>query len=226
MKIGRNDLCPCGSGKKYKKCCIDKDEATIINSGSDLYAYHRYCTHSEKVKAPKINQKLLNIYDNNDKMSIKEIVDNWLEVMDYILDYAKKNKLHTLEELDNEKIVAEFMGNLIDDFEMEIYNLDKEDYDLNITNSYLDRIVNTLNLDDHTYENILRCKTFSLFKLGEYDLGEKVMLDLIKEKNNNSIYPYVQLVDDYKMIGDLEKAKYYYDLKDLDVLEERKDYFN
>lgn len=23
MKIGRNDTCPCGSGKKYKKCCID-----------------------------------------------------------------------------------------------------------------------------------------------------------------------------------------------------------
>ncbi|MGB0911339.1 MAG: SEC-C metal-binding domain-containing protein, partial [Nitrospirales bacterium] len=20
-KIGRNDQCPCGSGKKYKKCC-------------------------------------------------------------------------------------------------------------------------------------------------------------------------------------------------------------
>lgn len=24
MKTGRNDPCPCGSGKKYKKCCIDK----------------------------------------------------------------------------------------------------------------------------------------------------------------------------------------------------------
>jgi len=23
-KIGRNDLCPCGSGKKFKKCCSDK----------------------------------------------------------------------------------------------------------------------------------------------------------------------------------------------------------
>jgi len=23
-KIGRNEPCPCGSGKKYKKCCIDK----------------------------------------------------------------------------------------------------------------------------------------------------------------------------------------------------------
>lgn len=23
-KVGRNDLCPCGSGKKYKKCCLGK----------------------------------------------------------------------------------------------------------------------------------------------------------------------------------------------------------
>jgi hypothetical protein len=25
VKIGRNDPCPCGSGKKYKKCCLAKD---------------------------------------------------------------------------------------------------------------------------------------------------------------------------------------------------------
>ena len=24
-KAGRNDPCPCGSGKKYKNCCWDKD---------------------------------------------------------------------------------------------------------------------------------------------------------------------------------------------------------
>ena len=23
-KVGRNDKCPCASGKKYKKCCINK----------------------------------------------------------------------------------------------------------------------------------------------------------------------------------------------------------
>ena len=22
-KVGRNDPCPCGSGKKYKKCCLN-----------------------------------------------------------------------------------------------------------------------------------------------------------------------------------------------------------
>jgi len=27
MKVGRNDPCPCGSGKKYKKCCMEKDQA-------------------------------------------------------------------------------------------------------------------------------------------------------------------------------------------------------
>lgn len=26
-KIGRNDICPCGSGKKYKKCCVNADIA-------------------------------------------------------------------------------------------------------------------------------------------------------------------------------------------------------
>ena len=23
-KVGRNDPCPCGSGKKYKKCCMGR----------------------------------------------------------------------------------------------------------------------------------------------------------------------------------------------------------
>jgi hypothetical protein len=26
-ELGRNDPCHCGSGKKYKKCCMSKDEA-------------------------------------------------------------------------------------------------------------------------------------------------------------------------------------------------------
>ena len=29
VKIGPNDPCPCGSGKKYKKCCRDKDLANL-----------------------------------------------------------------------------------------------------------------------------------------------------------------------------------------------------
>ena len=28
-KVGRNDPCPCGSGKKYKKCCLSKPKETL-----------------------------------------------------------------------------------------------------------------------------------------------------------------------------------------------------
>ncbi|WP_328988031.1 SEC-C metal-binding domain-containing protein [Thiorhodovibrio winogradskyi] len=28
QSVGRNDPCPCGSGKKYKKCCLDKPAAS------------------------------------------------------------------------------------------------------------------------------------------------------------------------------------------------------
>lgn len=31
-KTGRNDPCPCGSGKKYKRCCQEKDEAAASAS--------------------------------------------------------------------------------------------------------------------------------------------------------------------------------------------------
>ncbi|NPV05396.1 MAG: hypothetical protein HPY67_11775 [Syntrophaceae bacterium] len=26
VQAGRNDACPCGSGKKYKRCCLEGDE--------------------------------------------------------------------------------------------------------------------------------------------------------------------------------------------------------
>lgn len=33
-RIGRNDPCPCGSGKKYKKCCINRDQDRLKASSS------------------------------------------------------------------------------------------------------------------------------------------------------------------------------------------------
>jgi len=243
MKIGRNQLCPCGSGLKYKKCCLNKprEDNKIFDMDSTNYrekynfinpfAYHDNYIHTKKVNAPEINKKLLNIYDNNEKLSLKNIIDDYLDIMNYILDYARKNNIHTIKEIDDANLISDFLINVIGDFEQEILSLSKDEYDLNITNKYLDKLVRTLELDNNAYENSLRCKTHSLFKLEDYEIGEKIMLDLINE-NRNSIYAYVELVDDYEMVGNLEKAKYYYDLgmkrtdlKDLDSLREREDYF-
>jgi hypothetical protein len=37
-KVGRNAPCPCGSGIKYKKCCLPQDEAARTATASDLSA--------------------------------------------------------------------------------------------------------------------------------------------------------------------------------------------
>jgi len=42
-KIGRNDPCPCGSGKKYKKCCLDKkprERVVMVGSSEPLHGLH------------------------------------------------------------------------------------------------------------------------------------------------------------------------------------------
>ncbi len=36
MKIGRNDPCSCGSGKKYKTCCLQKDVASVARPALDF----------------------------------------------------------------------------------------------------------------------------------------------------------------------------------------------
>ncbi|MDA0791886.1 MAG: SEC-C metal-binding domain-containing protein [Proteobacteria bacterium] len=38
-KIGRNDPCPCGSGKKYKRCCMAKDDAAARSVADPLEAF-------------------------------------------------------------------------------------------------------------------------------------------------------------------------------------------
>ena len=36
-EIGRNAPCPCGSGKKYKKCCLAKDEARVLPVAGEVH---------------------------------------------------------------------------------------------------------------------------------------------------------------------------------------------
>ncbi|MBW2144739.1 MAG: type I methionyl aminopeptidase [Deltaproteobacteria bacterium] len=36
-KVGRNDPCPCGSGRKFKKCCLGKDQNPKSGNIKDLY---------------------------------------------------------------------------------------------------------------------------------------------------------------------------------------------
>ena len=79
MKVGRNDPCPCDSGKKYKKCCMLKKDAA--NEGS----------------ATKTRQNLKK-YSDEEINSLVEAVYNlhrfMLEEEPHIKEYEKLRKMH------------------------------------------------------------------------------------------------------------------------------------
>ncbi|MGB5465090.1 MAG: SEC-C metal-binding domain-containing protein [Sedimenticolaceae bacterium] len=58
MKPGRNDPCPCGSGKKYKKCCLPKDAASVTNLNwqkmrrTEGELVHALLKHADKYYGP------------------------------------------------------------------------------------------------------------------------------------------------------------------------------
>jgi Flp pilus assembly protein TadD len=55
-KVGRNDPCPCGSGKKYKKCCMAKDEkaSASANAETSASADRRSAQHRPRARAEEI----------------------------------------------------------------------------------------------------------------------------------------------------------------------------
>ena len=74
--VGRNDPCPCGSGKKYKKCCLDK-----IN---DLLPYQSYITKSLSYYPKKNN--------NNDEVDFYTYYNEEYIKIDELLYKALKRK--------------------------------------------------------------------------------------------------------------------------------------
>ena len=37
--IGRNELCPCGSGKKYKRCCLQKKTSAAAETSAPSFSW-------------------------------------------------------------------------------------------------------------------------------------------------------------------------------------------
>ncbi|MDF2067648.1 SEC-C domain-containing protein [Bacillus sp. Cr_A10] len=71
--VGRNDPCPCGSGKKYKKCCESKETITI-----------------EEVQSEELERILQTFYEEyperKDLPNYVELVKTWSEPLKKYLD--------------------------------------------------------------------------------------------------------------------------------------------
>lgn len=61
-KIGRNDLCPCGSGKKYKNCCLSTGK----------FEHHHQLTNIEAAEVKHGDKVLSSITKNAYNTNIEE----------------------------------------------------------------------------------------------------------------------------------------------------------
>jgi tetratricopeptide (TPR) repeat protein len=91
-KIGRNDPCPCGSGKKYKRCCLNKDQAaahaTLAAKQAEMDA--RQKEHSARMQ------------DYRESMQEAQELDN---ASNAVIDLVKTGKLEEAERAARELLV-------------------------------------------------------------------------------------------------------------------------
>ena len=65
-KIGRNEPCPCGSGKKYKACCLSKDETAAIAAAPKAES-----RDDRRARRTAFNAELAE-YDDDDDVDLAE----------------------------------------------------------------------------------------------------------------------------------------------------------
>lgn len=121
-EIGRNDLCSCGSGKKYKKCCMNKKEIQVVTP-ADLYikkSLKDYPKETLKLyydaESVEIDEKLYQVLkhkaiplwiDRNYTEELRRNTKNMEEAIELIKEKCKKEKINTVKEFD-EKIAIHF----------------------------------------------------------------------------------------------------------------------
>lgn len=82
-EIGRNDICPCGSGLKYKKCCMDVKQSDFLALKDKYYKKYRI-TLKKRADIEGI------------KVAGKLVVDTLMKVQDYIKPGISTNDINKL----------------------------------------------------------------------------------------------------------------------------------
>ncbi len=97
QKIGRNDPCPCGSGKKYKKCCAMFDDAKTAQLSSDecrlfyetWYGLMGFVNERKRVIKAKIKPEYPNAVSDMLVHKVREVLWEKPEMIDEYIGEAE-----------------------------------------------------------------------------------------------------------------------------------------
>ena len=214
-KIGRNAPCPCGSGKKYKKCCLNKKSPEIVE------------------KVDELNDLMQQGYVLLEKNQFSKACDVWLEFWDK-LKVRFKPDFVDVTETDNVFSGFQSVYNWCQDLEAELGNAGTKN------ESYYQQRIDYCSefcqlfpeSDSLLMHNMKRAIAESHFALDEYEQGDKLFEALVDEYPDN-IWGYIGWGDMYFLCmnknqkPDYKKAQEIYnlalgkDLKDESDLVER-----
>lgn len=96
MKLGRNEKCWCGSGKKYKKCHLNRDQQAPVSLGdahkvSNAAKSKKYCSVPEDLKCDCSN-RIINAHTVSKSSSLIEIADSTNHVLGLRISLANIQK--------------------------------------------------------------------------------------------------------------------------------------
>lgn len=225
-KVGRNDPCPCGSGKKYKKCCLDKATTKLAyqkyidkslshypkknNNENEVDFYTFY--NEEYIKIDEYLYKALRhkevpVFIKRDEKTENEIDFKYLtDAYDLIKEVILNNNFKNIDEYDN-KVGIHY--SLYDFFSyyteliIDSIHINKDKY-LPKLEEVIDLFYNNFEFCDER-EIILLDRCNSLYHLSHrYKEGIEFFLSKI---NNYKGYLY----DVYGYLFDCYMAEYDYD---------------
>jgi len=99
IEVGRNDPCPCGSGKKFKKCCLSSYEESLEVNFLKFSLYYKI-TYYSFTNYKEAFKDILGKFERKDLASVETFDDlirsktDWEEVLDWFIfnEYVAKGK--------------------------------------------------------------------------------------------------------------------------------------
>ena len=202
-KIGRNDPCPCGSGKKYKHCCLRETTGPIQPSRSPARAR----------STPLPVERLIRGGENAVMAGNSvEGCRKWLEAWELVKPHID-GTVRSLGELDTKLDWDVILFNWCQDLELELANAGIQDDDFHRERiRYCREFVELLPDSDETVMvNMLRAEAETYFALGRITDGEAAFQRL-EQAFPRSPWAYVSWGDVYSgvfrtPVTDVERAR-------------------
>ena len=215
-KTSRNAPCPCGSGKKYKKCCLDKDKVRERESKAGKAGAAGVQQEGAVRSRPAREIQGLISEAANFAMNNKPV--EMCLAMSEAWERLKKEKppeINSLKALDRHFCDDFQIYNMLQEYEMELGNAGADDpsfYEKRL--GYCQEFLNLLpNSEPLVLENMGRAKGETLFALGRLEEGDKVFEQLVQEFPK-SPWPYISWGDMYcgyrNSVTDYKKAESIY----------------